>query len=88
MSQGELDQGKEPRDLFGKLKESAEQLGPQEIQLLCFLADRLLEGQARYGQLDVTRDHRDFEKERAEELADALVYTAMAELRRVLKGGE
>jgi hypothetical protein len=70
-----------------ELEAIAESLGPQEIRVLCFLAARLLGGQVAYGQLDVANDRRDYARERAEELGDALVYTAMAELRRVIGSG-
>jgi len=59
-------------------------LGDDELGVLVWLADRLLVGQGQYGRLDLAADGRDFERERAEELADALVYTACAELRRVV----
>lgn len=59
------------------------ELGAEEREVLAMLAARLLEGQRRYGRLDVASDARDFERERGEELADALVYGAIHELRRV-----
>lgn len=62
-------------------------LGVQEVPVLRYVAQRLAEGQAAYGKLDLERDRRDFEQERAAELADAIVYTAMGELRRVLARG-
>ena len=47
----------------------------------CFvLARRLLAGQRTYGCLDLASDRRDWRKERADELADALVYGAIGEL--------
>jgi hypothetical protein len=56
------------------------QLGPDERRVLLKLARRLLAGQQSYGVLDLRSDTRDWRKERAEELADALVYGAIAEV--------
>jgi hypothetical protein len=61
-------------------------LGDQELQVLVVLARRLLQGQEAYGRLDLARDARDFQRERAEELQDTLVYTAIAEVARVVRG--
>jgi hypothetical protein len=59
-------------------------LGAEELAVLRWIAVRLLAGQQSYGRLDLAHDGRDFARERAEELADAVVYSAMAELRRVV----
>jgi len=56
------------------------QLGTDEKRVLLALARRLLAGQREYGKLDVAHDGRDWKRERAEELADALVYGAIAEV--------
>ena len=56
------------------------ELGEDEAHVLLFLARRLLAGQRVYGRLDLRRDGRDWRHERAEELADALVYGAIAEV--------
>jgi len=60
-------------------------LGTDELRTLRYLAERLLEGQRLYGAVDLANDPRDFLKERAEELGDALIYTAFAELKRRTK---
>ena len=57
-----------------------EELGADERRVLLALARRLLAGQAHYGKLDLAHDGRDWRRERAEELADALVYGAIAEV--------
>jgi hypothetical protein len=63
-------------------------LGDQEIAVLVVLARRLLTGQRAYGRLRLEADRRDWRHERGEELADALVYTAFAEVAATLtKGG-
>jgi hypothetical protein len=70
-----------------ELLEALAELGPDERMVLLALARRLLAGQAAYGRLDVARDARDWRKERAEELADALVYGAIAEVAATLGAG-
>lgn len=67
-----------------ELEAVASGLGAEELLVLRYIAGRLAEGQERYGRLDLARDRRDLEAERAAEVADLLVYSAMAELRRVL----
>jgi hypothetical protein len=61
-----------------------DELGPDERRVLVVLARRLLAGQKAYGRLDVATDTRNWRRERAEELADALVYTAIAEVAATL----
>jgi hypothetical protein len=56
------------------------ELGTEERAVLLVLARRLLAGQRAYGRLDLARDARDWRKERGEELADALIYGAIAEV--------
>lgn len=65
------------------------ELGTEEVMVLGLLARRLLAGQAAYGHLRLADDVRDLELERGHELADASIYGAMAELKRILarKGG-
>jgi hypothetical protein len=57
-----------------------DRLGPDERRVLLALARRLLTGQTTYGMLSVATDGRDWLRERSEELQDALVYTAIAEV--------
>lgn len=63
------------------LLETLRRLGPDELRVLHILARRLLVGQERYGRLDVARDQRDWRRERAEEVHDLLIYSAIAELK-------
>jgi hypothetical protein len=58
------------------------ELGDDELRTLVHLARRLLEGQRCYGRLDLVHDARDFRKERSEEIADLLVYSAFIELQK------
>jgi hypothetical protein len=48
--------------------------------VLLVLAKRLLLGQRTIGLLRAATDGRDWLSERSEELADALIYTAIAEV--------
>jgi hypothetical protein len=50
-------------------------------------ARRLLVGQRAYGRLRLEEDSRDWQRERAEEIADALVYGASAEVAATLGRG-
>lgn len=59
-----------------------EQLADEELEILAWIAARLLAGQKTYGKVNLEKDSRDFLHERAEELADAIVYTAMDAIRR------
>ncbi len=65
---------------FAPLSSVVADLGPDERRVLLVLARRLLEGQQTYGRLNVAGDGRDWRAERAAELADALVYGAIAEV--------
>ena len=75
----------EPTD--ADLLDVVAELGPDERRVLLVLARRLRAGQAAYGRLDVAHDRRDWRKERAEELADALVYGAIGEVAATLGKG-
>jgi hypothetical protein len=63
------------------------ELGTEERAVLLVLARRLLLGQRTHGLLSVATDGRDWLRERSEELEDALVYTAIAEVAATLKVG-
>ncbi len=65
-----------PLELDGELAD----LGVDERRVLLVLARRLLAGQRHYGRLDVATDRRDWRRERSEEIADLLIYSAIAEL--------
>ena len=57
-------------------------LGDGELQVLSLIAERLAQGRATYGPLDIHGDHRDWRVELGMEAADALVYAAAEALRR------
>jgi hypothetical protein len=73
-------------DVRGQLDATIAELGAEEVMVLAILARRLLEGQRVYGRLALADDPRDLEAERGDEIADVLVYGAMAELKRILAG--
>jgi hypothetical protein len=62
------------------LDEVIAELGDEERRVLLVLAKRLLMGQRTIGRLDLAKDARDWRRERAEELADALIYGAILEV--------
>jgi hypothetical protein len=73
---------------FEPMSDVWRELGPDERRALVALARRLLLGQRSYGRFDLAHDARDWRKERAEELSDALIYGAIAEVARSLSVGE
>jgi hypothetical protein len=95
MTSAEKMRAKRPRDRAAKLEAGRlspvvqvvhvlAELGDEERAVLLVLARRLLAGQRAYGRLKLARDPRDFRRERAEELADAMVYTAIGEVAAML----
>ncbi|MBX3222387.1 MAG: hypothetical protein KF795_17845 [Labilithrix sp.] len=76
-----------PPALGAELRDVLELLGPDELRVVRFIAERLLAGQEAYGPLRLATDARDWRRERDEELADAVVYSACESLRRDLGGG-
>jgi hypothetical protein len=75
-------------DVLADLADVVGELGSDELRVLLVLARRLLAGQRHYGPLDVAHDGRSWHRERAEELADALVYGAIGEVAATLGRGE
>jgi hypothetical protein len=73
--------GTDGADLVARLVAIAAELSASELSVLVLVAERLLQGQRRYGVLNINTDPRDFRREAFEELADAAVYLA-AELNR------
>jgi hypothetical protein len=67
----------EEREFFGRVSE----LGDDELRVIALLAERLLAGQRQYGRLSLAEDPRDWRKERDEEIADLLMYSAFETLR-------
>ena len=64
-----------------ELCDIAEQLGDDEVEVLLSIARRVLRGREQYGELDIDSDDRDWRQERSEELFDALVYTAIDDIK-------
>ena len=59
-----------------ELVDVASRLADDELRVLITIAARAWAGQARYGCLQLARDHRDFRKEALEELIDGTFYLA------------
>ena len=59
----------EPMTPRQRLDAMLDELEPDAIRTLAYLADRLLVGQRCYGKLDLATDRRDWRKERTAEIA-------------------
>lgn len=68
-------------DLLDELSAAVAPLEPDAVRVLVYIARRLLHGQEQYGPLQIANDERDWRKERAEEIGDLLVYSALGELK-------
>lgn len=71
-------------DVRKRLDTMLDELEPDAVASIAYLADRLLVGQRCYGKLDLATDRRDWRKERTAEIGDLLVYTAFLELKASL----
>lgn len=60
-------------------------LGRYEIRVARILLERLHKGQTKYGPLDPKTDDRNWQQERGEEFADAIMYTLFDEVVRSLE---
>lgn len=69
-------------DLRRELIELQELCSYDELRILRVFAKRIGVGRDRYGYFDLSRDRRDFARERAEEAIDWLIYDACDELDR------
>jgi len=58
------------------------ELGPDELEVLAAVADGLVRGRERYGEMQLDMDRRRFDGEALEEVRDALVYAGAALVRR------
>jgi hypothetical protein len=58
-------------------------LGLDELRVIELITDRLIQGQAAYGLLDIAKDPRDFNREVLEEVCDSSVYAAVQLLKLV-----
>ncbi len=66
----------------GRLLSIWAKLGADERRVVLALAERMVAGREVYGDLNLTRDKRDFLREAGQELLDAVAYLAMDALRR------
>lgn len=56
-------------------------LGPDELEVVAELAERLYEGQRCYGLLNLSVDRRDWPGEQRAEIKDLLIYAAFQSLK-------
>jgi len=74
-------------DVDRELRELLDEARLDERRIMLFIARRLIAvGQRSYGALDIRTDPRNMQRERNEELGDAIVYVAFEALRNELKG--
>lgn len=65
-------------EITDELAELIADAGPDERRVALFILRRLVGlGQGTYGRVELATDRRDFREERAQEMADLLVYDAM-----------
>ncbi len=72
------------REPYCALLRAVRELGEDELRILVVLAERLRLGRERYGEWIATTDSRDYYRERSEELLDAAIYGAMAQVSRTI----
>lgn len=82
----ELPGGEHETALRSEVTALLRDLGADELRVVAFVARRVAAGRNVYGSLSVAKDSRDWRRERDEELADAIVYSACEALRRDLAG--
>src|SRR5450759_1093575 len=58
----------------------AEHLGPDELAVLTFVAERLRSERSTYGELHLATDTRNFTREVLEEAADMALYAAVGSI--------
>lgn len=72
----------QPGPMRDRLMAAVDQLGADELEVLCEVAAGLVAGRAVYGELRLSTDRRDFDRETLDEMRDGLGYAAMAAIRR------
>ena len=71
-------------DLHDRIVNLLNELEPDALRTMLYLAERLMLGQRSYGQLDLKTDPRNWSEEQRAEIGDLLVYFAFEELKRQL----
>ena len=74
-------------DLHDRIVNVLDELEPDALRTMLYLAERLMLGQRSYGRLDLKTDPRNWPEEQRAEIGDLLVYFAFEELKRQLSGG-
>jgi hypothetical protein len=69
-------------DALGELGDALRGLGVDELRILRFVAKRLHAGAKQYGLWSLKDDKRNWRREIAEEMADALVYASAADAQK------
>lgn len=68
-----------------RLHKSCSELEPQAIEVLAYIAERLVLGRKAYGDMNLETDERNMMKEVAAEAGDLVVYQVMHLLQKAMK---
>lgn len=71
-------------DLHDRIVNLLDEMEPDALRTMLYLAERLMLGQRAYGKLDLKTDPRNWPEEQRAEIGDLLVYFAFEELKRQL----
>ena len=74
------DQPSEREVLIELVRQHENECSDDELRVICAVYKRIELGRSLYGRLDVARDPRNWSRELAEELLDAVVYAAIVQL--------
>lgn len=72
-----------PEAIIDRINSALRRLEPSALEVVSFIADRMVAGRAAYGDLDVN-DGRDWMKEASQELGDCSVYFVCELLKNTL----
>lgn len=73
-------------DLHDQIVNLLNEMEPDALRTMLYLAERLMLGQRSYGRLDLKTDPRNWPEEQRAEIGDLLAYFAFEELKRQLSG--
>lgn len=68
-------------DLHDRIVNLLNEMEPDALRTMLYLAERLMLGQHSYGKLDLKTDPRNWPEEQRAEIGDLLVYFAFEELK-------
>lgn len=69
-------------ELRDKIARQLESLGPDEVEVIAEITDRIVMGRQLYGELRIDTDNRDWMKELEAEILDSSVYSAVKIIKR------